>query len=480
MKKKLVIKTTPSVPLLHQGGDNRGGGKPVILNNSVILERSDRISTPRFFVALRMTILLICAIAFFSTTTISFASSTTSRITLPLTSNSTLVLSTTDSTVDKKIIISDHLSSTRVILNEDGTESSSLSYYPYGEQFNNLTPLRPRLREGAAIYQFNNRYYTGQRKIPGDNLYNYNARFYNPTLGVFTQPDTVEGPNRFVYVKNNPISKIDPTGNACWDINFSTCANTASAFIKFNIGIPFAKFTGSDLAAETVTHFLYGNGETINISDDYQRAFIESTSPSLPYNEMSSDMKDTILSQNLGGIISSMFKLDDNDRTLGRKISTNDTDLINLSSSRSLTFSGRTVVDSYQGRELNLSLGKYTVNFSGQVTSAELNEGMWNLILSESSISIYDYYDWDRDNGLLATGSLMDITPQRLKDRAYDLLGSDRYNSIFTKSIATIHDSDGALLMDEKIGIGKPFAITGNFKLSSPLMLKIHESYLHR
>ena len=236
----------------------------------------------------------------------------------------------------------------------------------------------------------------------------------------------------------------------------------------------------SDLAAETVTHFLYGNGETINISDDYQRAFIESTSPSLPYNEMSSDMKDTILSQNLGGIISSMFKLDDNDRTLGRKISTNDTDLINLSSSRSLTFSGRTVVDSYQGRELNLSLGKYTVNFSGQVTSAELNEGMWNLILSESSISIYDYYDWDRDNGLLATGSLMDITPQRLKDRAYDLLGSDRYNSIFTKSIATIHDSDGALLMDEKIGIGKPFAITGNFKLSSPLMLKIHESYLHR
>src|SRR3989338_10500337 len=243
---------------------------------------------------------VIISLLFFFGTNPVLASSTTSRLTLPLTTNSTLVISTTDSTVDKKIIISDHLSSTRVILNEDGTESSSLSYYPYGEQFSNL-----------AIEQFNNRYYTGQRKVPGDNLYNYNARFYNPTLGVFTQPDTVEGPNRFVYVKNNPISKIDPTGNACWDINFSTCANTASAFIKFNIGIPFAKFTGSDLAAETVTHFLYGNGETINISDDYQRAFIESTSPSLPYNEMSSDMKDTILSQNLGGIISSMFKLDE-------------------------------------------------------------------------------------------------------------------------------------------------------------------------
>src|SRR3989344_6846493 len=225
MKKKLVIKTTPSVPLLHQGGDNRGGGKPVILNNSVILERSDRISTPRFFVALRMTILLICAIAFFSTTTISFASSTTSRITLPLTSNSTLVLSTTDSTVDKKIIISDHLSSTRVILNEDGTESSSLSYYPYGEQFNNLTPLRPSLREGAAIYQFNNRLYTGQRKVPGDNLYNYNARFYNPTLGVFTQPDTVEGPNRFAYVSGNPITFADKSGNDKLDLTMISGRN---------------------------------------------------------------------------------------------------------------------------------------------------------------------------------------------------------------------------------------------------------------
>ncbi|OGK17643.1 hypothetical protein A3D80_02895 [Candidatus Roizmanbacteria bacterium RIFCSPHIGHO2_02_FULL_40_13b] len=182
--------TTPSVPLLHQGGDYRGGRK----NLGVI-------------------ILLLFLLSAKPT----FASSTTSRITLPLTTNSTLVVSTTENTVDKKIIISDHLSSTRVILNEDGTESSSLSYYPYGEALtNNLTPLRPRLREGAAIYQFNNRYYTGQRKLPGDTLYNYNARFYNPMLGIFTQPDTVEGPNRFAYVGGNPIMATDPSGHfAC-------------------------------------------------------------------------------------------------------------------------------------------------------------------------------------------------------------------------------------------------------------------------
>src|SRR3989344_7071305 len=142
---------------------------------------------------------VIISLLFFFWTNPVLASSTTSRLTLPLTTNSTLVISTTDSTVDKKIIISDHLSSTRVILNEDGTESSSLSYYPYGEQFSN-------------------RYYTGQRKVPGDNLYNYNARFYNPTLGVFTQPDTVEGPNRFAYVSGNPITFADKSGNDKLDL----------------------------------------------------------------------------------------------------------------------------------------------------------------------------------------------------------------------------------------------------------------------
>src|SRR3989338_343823 len=184
--------TTPSVPLLHQGGDYRGGRK----NLGVI-------------------ILLLFLLSAKPT----FASSTTSRITLPLTTNSTLVVSTTENTVDKKIIISDHLSSTRVILNEDGTESSSLSYYPYGEALtNNLTPLRPRLREGAAISQFNNRFYTGQRRIDHSPLYNYNARFYNHTLGVFTQPDTVEGPNRFAYVSGNPITFADKSGNDKLDL----------------------------------------------------------------------------------------------------------------------------------------------------------------------------------------------------------------------------------------------------------------------
>src|SRR3990167_11549358 len=63
----------------------------------------------------------------------------------------------------------------------------------------------------------NNRYYyTNQRKVTNDsNLYNYNARYYNPDLGIFIQPDTVEGGNRFSYVGGNPVMNNDPSGNFC-------------------------------------------------------------------------------------------------------------------------------------------------------------------------------------------------------------------------------------------------------------------------
>ena len=47
-----------------------------------------------------------------------------------------------------------------------------------------------------------------------------NARMYDPKLGRFLQPDSyiqypdlTEGLNRYTYVRNNPLSLLDPTGN---------------------------------------------------------------------------------------------------------------------------------------------------------------------------------------------------------------------------------------------------------------------------
>ncbi|MGC8960781.1 MAG: RHS repeat-associated core domain-containing protein, partial [Chloroflexia bacterium] len=55
----------------------------------------------------------------------------------------------------------------------------------------------------------------------GFGLYFYNARWYDPALGRFVQPDTVQPDpgdpqqlNRFAYVRNNPLRYMDPTGHS--------------------------------------------------------------------------------------------------------------------------------------------------------------------------------------------------------------------------------------------------------------------------
>ncbi|MEM8922821.1 MAG: RHS repeat-associated core domain-containing protein [Actinomycetota bacterium] len=62
--------------------------------------------------------------------------------------------------------------------------------------------------------------FTGQRHDDALDLIYYGARYYDPTIGQFTQPDTLipnqlhsQDWNRYAYVRNNPITYNDPTGH---------------------------------------------------------------------------------------------------------------------------------------------------------------------------------------------------------------------------------------------------------------------------
>ena len=62
--------------------------------------------------------------------------------------------------------------------------------------------------------------YTGQRQVKGIGLYYYNARFYDPEIGRFIREDSYDGEldnpqsqNIYIYVMNNPLKYVDPTGH---------------------------------------------------------------------------------------------------------------------------------------------------------------------------------------------------------------------------------------------------------------------------
>ncbi|MGE5581098.1 MAG: RHS repeat-associated core domain-containing protein [Bacillota bacterium] len=67
--------------------------------------------------------------------------------------------------------------------------------------------------------------FTGKDFDEDIGLYYYNARFYDPEIGRFITEDSVIDPNNqgnaYVYVANNPVNNIDPTGHSLSSL-FST------------------------------------------------------------------------------------------------------------------------------------------------------------------------------------------------------------------------------------------------------------------
>jgi RHS repeat-associated protein len=106
-------------------------------------------------------------------------------------------------------LLGDHLSSTSVAANPDGSLLSRQGYLPWGE-------LRFTEGELPSRYQF-----TGQASYEAEfGLYYYKARWYDPHLGRWIQPDTiiplgqgVQAWDRYSYVNNSPVNYTDPSGH---------------------------------------------------------------------------------------------------------------------------------------------------------------------------------------------------------------------------------------------------------------------------
>jgi RHS repeat-associated protein len=111
----------------------------------------------------------------------------------------------------------DQLTSTVLATSARGEVIQRVVYRPFGA----TVPSGASAPGGVAAVGETPRFgFTGQRSEAGVGLYDYRARFYDPGLGRFLQadpfvpqPEDGQSWNRYSYVRNNPLNRVDPSGN---------------------------------------------------------------------------------------------------------------------------------------------------------------------------------------------------------------------------------------------------------------------------
>jgi RHS repeat-associated protein len=138
----------------------------------------------------------------------------------------------------------DYLGSLNVICDVNGNLVAEQNFNAWGKARNANTwnSNDPLLAKPTWLY----RGFTGHEDMPQFGLINMNARLYDPTIGKMISPDNyVSNPNhtqsynRYAYANNNPLNKIDPTGNV-----------PIAFYAVFWVGAVVTDYTASYLAGE--------------------------------------------------------------------------------------------------------------------------------------------------------------------------------------------------------------------------------------
>ena len=150
----------------------------------------------------------------------------------------------------------DHLGSVRMITSEDHLRYSRNDYYPFGTEQSSSVQEATNFgfqRSDPVKFTGQERDFYGFLNVDNMDYIDYmHARFYNPNMGRFLSVDPVmsvdatRSPqlwNRYAYVGNNPMNRVDPTGKILEfsgntdDLNkVKTIANSGLHGYELNIG----------------------------------------------------------------------------------------------------------------------------------------------------------------------------------------------------------------------------------------------------
>jgi len=126
-----------------------------------------------------------------------------------------------DSSANIQWLVPDHLGTPRIILDQTGSFANVKrhDYLPFGEElFAGTGGRKPAM--GYTPSDNIRQQFTGKERDTETGLDYFASRYYSSSLGRFTSPDSVSGSivaphtlNLYIYVENNPLRFVDPTGH---------------------------------------------------------------------------------------------------------------------------------------------------------------------------------------------------------------------------------------------------------------------------
>lgn len=237
--------------------------------------------------------------------------------------------------------------------------------------------------------------------------------------------------------------------------------------IKFQGLRAYARMNSLELSTKFVDHFLYGNGEELNITEDFANFLKTDAQTEFPTFQTEGIVAEMTTQQVYERYLQNAFSIgvqgsDAKDKSVFIRTLNESGEEIYHTSGELPSLIGENIrifrIDEIMGDDPFYSLGNFTIDVQGKLSGVDENG---NAILEDAGFGITDKYDWQRGMDLNAETSISTI------------IEGSPLEGILPEQIKEIKlsvtDDEGATLVES--GVAHPFKITANVHFDHPIIV---------